>query len=927
MAIKLNIPAESAITVSSRGQTQTVERYGLAHMATVVQPMRINKVEGQIASTLHGEARASADGATILDLRNAEVSGPWNIDMADGRKLRAEPTTFVQKNGWKEWGYYVLAVDENNQTIVEPGQNHRKLYISGSATAMDKAAIAAHAGVSVTTVNTSWLNTHREYGGSEAMPVTEALGWEILWSRFGDSREPCSDWYLYERGYAYGTIPATRLMRGESELHPILIGAWGTGDPVTFSTGFGFTGRGPRYIVLRDVTPANWSLQEARGVIFDGYAMVKGAANTQNSHHVTYRNGRHHEVWHDVCPAQANIDGEVWDASGSRHGAIYSSEAYGFLIDQCVFDHSGWAEGYDYNLSSSYPHPPSGLSHNLYLSASTHGVMIRDAVISRGASFGAQCRGDVIMDNVLMLDNDIAMSTLGGNYKSMGYNAGFSMLRDVVATSAGYKLHASGVTTSLGTKVNGRSGAKNWGLDTESPGTSVINSIVCHRADPDNPTEQAAKPNSSWAISAHRSTNVVTDVSVWKWNNTNELVEGLDPAVLNATTIQRYTADLLEQETGTIEAFNTYLRDRSVNIKDATTAVLDYFRAAYNRLRPTRSGATTLTFLPDPRGDGFYWDNRLNWATGDLPGTHAGDGVDLGGQPVSFGALTTTVSSLACSGGQIKISSGKLTAEALGDAANVRVQNSGQFWVNPGKEPLAASAVGGRLNITGEAEALDLYAGGNAEVLLGPDCTVPAGKSLIVDGGLAKVGWDGTGAAALSIAGTLEFRAGLFVNTYNSSIHQFLPGAAVTGQTSGATARAGEFDQFSYYSKGVSRLWLYDVQGEFVDGEQIHYHTHVKYPEGGGEAILTEYMDTLTSTPLRQLATIQPFRSGIHDTAEPTVAASVTLAAGSEVVVDTTGLAPGSYDLIVANSITNNGATLPAGVSVVGGNRLVLTVS
>ena len=43
--------------------------------------------------------------------------------------------------------------------------------------------------------------------------------------------------------------------------------------------------------------------------------------------------------------------------------------------------------------------------------------------------------------------------------------------------------------------------------------------------------------------------------------------------------------------------------------------------------------------------------------------------------------------------------------------------------------------------------------------------------------------------------------------------------------------------------------------------------------------------------------------------------------------MDSQGLAPGSYDLIVADSITDNGATLPAGVSIMGGNVLRLTVA
>ena len=74
---------------------------------------------------------------------------------------------------------------------------------------------------------------------------------------------------------------------------------------------------------------------------------------------------------------------------------------------------------------------------------------------------------------------------------------------------------------------------------------------------------------------------------------------------------------------------------------------------------------------------------------------------------------------------------------------------------------------------------------------------------------------------------------------------------------------------------------------------------------------------------------LQRFRSGaIGDgLTEPTVTASLVLAAGSQVVITRQDLlAPGSYDLTGPGvTVTDEGATLPAGVSVTGG-KLVLVV-
>lgn len=63
--------------------------------------------------------------------------------------------------------------------------------------------------------------------------------------------------------------------------------------------------------------------------------------------------------------------------------------------------------------------------------------------------------------------------------------------------------------------------------------------------------------------------------------------------------------------------------------------------------------------------------------------------------------------------------------------------------------------------LSGAVSSLDLEARGRAEVLLGPDATIPAGRKLVVSGQRTLVGWDGTGSATLTVAGTLEFRAGM----------------------------------------------------------------------------------------------------------------------------------------------------------------------
>jgi hypothetical protein len=86
-----------------------------------------------------------------------------------------------------------------------------------------------------------------------------------------------------------------------------------------------------------------------------------------------------------------------------------------------------------------------------------------------------------------------------------------------------------------------------------------------------------------------------------------------------------------------------------------------------------------------------------------------------------------------------------------------------------------------------------------------------------------------------------------------------------------------------------------------------------------------------------QMPRVREFRSGRYGLASPAVGVTgqprdpnvtfnVTLASGSTITVDTTGLAPGIYDLIVCDSLTDGGATLPVNMAIVGGTTLRLAI-
>ena len=201
---------------------------------------------------------------------------------------------------------------------------------------------------------------------------------------------------------------------------------------------------------------------------------------------------------------------------------------------------------------------------------------------------------------------------------------------------------------------------------------------------------------------------------------------------------------------------------------------------------------------------------------------------------------------------------------------------------------------------------------GELVIMEGGSLSVPSGRTLTL-GGTALAGFDGTagGTASLTISGTLKFEIGTKFQVNNCPTYQGIDtepagvntknmpkaigtprcGDCVTGATTGTTAIAGR----AVSSSGSAFTALFDdvVGSGFVNDEFMR----------------------------------GPFRSGVHGLTAPNLTANVTLASGSTIQVGQVDLlAPGTYDLIVADSLTDNGATLPDNVAVVG-NKLVLTVS
>lgn len=911
MTVKFGFPAGGRVSING----QTVEEWGVEPEpieSLTALGGRLNVIDGVLTNPSVGTAVPRAGGKTSLALWDVRNDTTITATL-DGNPVTIPVSRPLQARAFASGKHYWLAQDPvTGRFKPEPGRNHRKIYLSGSASAMTRAMIAAHAGVTEATVTGAWLLGRPQYGGSEAMPVAIDV-WMLLLPVIQKASLPgCSAWVRLERGYSYA-LTAPHGIKGESELHPFVIEAWGTGArPVLTSGAYWSRVAGPRFMLFRDLSITTFNPKMGYGVIFENCVFDGGTSYNQLRPigMATMREC----VISDVARTTPE-SGTKWDGSTDRCSGLFASGADDVMLDSLVVDRNGWAEGYDFNRDGSMPMAPSDRNHGLYLTFTCHNFTIRDNLVTRNSSCGIQARMGGTFERIFYADNNIAGGLNSGS--SMGAINNYINVLDNVNFGAGFK------------RVVSYQGGINWGLMPTGPHTSMIGCIVAHLANPDDPAEIADRTGSNSAYKTGLN-YFYNDVQVYKFNGsptagwTNERVEGVSPTTLDQTTLHRYAATLLNQSTATIDDLVRYLRDETEGqIGKTVRDAIRWAKARFGSPLPAlRSTPGNLVFQPDPRTEGFRWDNRLNWTTLDLPGTHVADSVDLAGNFVRFGTVDASIAALKSGGGVLDVTSGKLVAGSITDALTATVCNSGQIVLPATTQALDLKASGGRTILTGAVSNLALETRGNAEVLLGPDATIPVGKSLLVSGQRTMVGWDGTGSASLKVDGTLEFRPGTTVKLTGDDQWEkqylFLTGNAVTGTNFSAI--------LTDYEEGRA-LYLSDLVGTPQANERIQYGVKIETSETQNEDI-PQYA-TIGSITSRSFSPLQVFRSGaIGDgITEPTVAATVLLRAGSVVKVDATGLVAGTYPLTGSRvTVTNQGATLPAGVTVTGG-ALVLTVS
>lgn len=724
-----------------------------------------------------GSLTINPDNTLALVLTGTDYDGPlsfsYEVTYTDGTTEVVDKDVTVnalqQLKGWATGeSSYMLETDENGDLIIEHGDEHREVYVSGDDYAISRADIAALHGVEEDDIDGEWLMDFPEYGSNPDMALDQEMGGE-LWKALAPTGG--SNWLLLERGYEYDFPLLPGNAGSESELHPLYIGGYGTGASPTitneviqqFTTG---------NIVIdgidfdNGIFIANTNNLILNDAVVDGHML--GFQTTSSAREMEGLTLRDSTIYDAVADAPKN---SAWGDSDRIQG-LFARNVEGLVIEGVTFDHNGWGEGFKADGDPDYGQAPSKMSHNVYLQFSNEDITFRDNIVMRGASFGAQVRpGGFIEDNVF-IDNNAAVGAFGGERLDDGtYDGHFSLLNGNVVTSGAAK------------QID-QTGALTWGLRANGY-DSLVDNIVVHLADPNNPDEYAAKVGNGEAVKLPNGA-YYDDTIVYNWIaqnfsptraaiNADRNIGGLDTDQLDDATIQNFTAALLNDPDATIDDLGQYLRDQVQDDSlDPVTAdeINDYFQDAFGISNDMRFSAETLRFVPNDLGDGVRWDSRINWSTEDLPGTVQGDNVDLGGNWVTFATQTTEIEDIDLgSGGRLGIHSGKLTVNgdttAGTDGAEIDIDGSGQLWMNgyTDTDLLDVDIESGRFANTGEISGrADITVEGGQAILAtsGANMTLETGSRLTLVGDRADVGFDGSdgGMATLQVdGGRIDFIA------------------------------------------------------------------------------------------------------------------------------------------------------------------------
>ncbi len=895
-----------------------------------------------------GRYHVRSDGLLGVDLSDVQTTGELTLEYNDTTGGGSVPRTFLfhpqqgfERFGWGQGRHYMLPKDAEDKVIWEPVPvNRRDMHVSTSGLSLED--VEAREGDSMTAqklknrIATPGSDIPEadgtlRYGEIPALALQEEPA-RLVWRLLGE-QDGAGCWQLlFKVGERFTTWSGGggREMRGLSPLHPMRIGTYGGAGVATLSglPSYDNCILQGKFRILNLVKEPGKQFYLFEDVDFTRQMALVTGKLTQK-----FITGRRYTCY-DVYPRTPdpnNKNAAIWDVKAPHEVGTYLSGFNGVLLEDSFQDLIGWAPGYDYAADINQPYPVNQFSHNLYIDGGNADITVRRSGYSRGSLTTYQMRsGGLWYDNFAMGANQQMSVGPGKNGDSIrGYNGNHAYFLDSTFTWAGQKREdIDYMNASLGIR------SQSWHV-------SIRNCLLMHKGAPPVFDIDQAWPSvqPDGAYNFNGGSLFLNDLLVYGWDsNPNENIDGLDPAVLDATTIEAYN-DQWQGVTG------SHRNDLIANLRaldEPWVQAMDinaWFLERTNRAKPTRDEAQTMVFEPYFTGEtpGIRWDIRLDWSSFTLPGIVPGDSVDLNGYHVNhFDSPDHPLVNLSLGGGKLVQCGGRvsLTGDIL-EHGEILIDGAGQIFMDGGSvsgQVSIETKEGGRFANTGTLVcAGDLRAEGRSELLFG----LGDGDSFEMTGSLTlsgpvRAGFDGTaGSAALTLGAASRTR---FQPIYRMRVtrddRQFAKGSGepllgdtVTGLTSGFTGVIEYIDTLSNADEMF--FHIRSLEGAPVNGEVIQGLRWFGRPLGFNSSTNRSNLALIISAPTIQMPRIRSFTSGVHGVGAPTLATTVRL--GGTLEVDSSGLAPGDYVLIEADTITGAFATQPDGVTVTA-TQVILTV-
>ncbi len=707
----------------------------------------------------------------------------------------------------------------------------------------------------------------------------------------------------FEGGYDYTGFLGLLGGSGYSELHPLLVDVWGTGEAkmnkeLSEAPGPSNQDQPSQFHrVIRHITPESVGMGGTGNVIYEALGQgdsledaVVGAFGCQVQDSIplfqdTVINeiSDSDETFHPARLPVSNTRATyrlikafgLFRPTGGKSFWSHPALARGVMWDECHMDEIAWDRNFSVDPGGVITSAaPFNQSHLNYTNADCRDVTVRNSIFVRSPGGGGfQNRGGVYMYDCHFGECYYPTNNAGGG--SSGFDqtppilgGNYSSFWDIVDTSKG------GFTRPNWTK---EPAPIPWGNDADR--TSRIRVTGTLRWNPADAAEMADKQNWDKAFLSDTHKDVVGwrsyDEQVVSYKVQNNRADDIGVAGLNTAVLDTKTAaKIIGGLAGNDGSWNTYaaydwLRDNFPITSSAT--VRDFnrlFTDAFNNSPPAdptsgRTGGVSVAPIPYDELPMEYpfamrYSARRMWGDEIPPGILFSDEpANLVGARVRFDLSDAHVPSLNLGHmGEFYVQTGKFIADDMSSVTTgiVKTYPFGQFFCggwNDASNAIEIQCLGGRFANTG---------------------TFVSNGDITITGSLA------------ASQNRCEFLFGI------AGGESFTVSAGDTLEIVGPGPRVG------------------------VDGQS------------GTIALTINGTLTLVADGSVLPSAIQEFYSGIYglDADDfpllPSVTFNVTLGGASELEVDVTGVAPATYDLIVADSLTG---TFAGGVTVTGGSATV----